>query len=83
MKRHTPDLTCSIVRGLGNFNPDQDLTEEAYAAAAYEFERSCEKSLIETLEIAYKDSSSIMESQPYLIMADQTVPIATVKFTEI
>jgi hypothetical protein len=39
-----------------------------------------ENSLIEEFDFAYKKSDDLLETQPYLIKIDQTIPIATVKF---
>jgi RNA-splicing ligase RtcB len=39
-----------------------------------------ENSLIEEFDFAYKKSDDLLETQPYLIKVDQTIPIATVKF---
>ncbi len=40
-------------------------------------------SYVQEFDFAYKNSESILDSQPYLISIDQTIPIVTVKLTEI
>lgn len=42
-----------------------------------------ESGLIQEFDFAYKDSSTILKSQPYLIKQAETSPIVTVKFTTI
>lgn len=40
-----------------------------------------DSSIIQEFDFAYKNSDSILQTQPYLIKVDETVPIVTVKFT--
>jgi tRNA-splicing ligase RtcB/release factor H-coupled RctB family protein len=42
-----------------------------------------DSSLIQEFDFAYKDSSTILETQPYLIRLAETSPIVTVKFTAV
>jgi tRNA-splicing ligase RtcB/release factor H-coupled RctB family protein len=42
-----------------------------------------ENGVIQEFDFAYKDSSTILSSQPYLIPVTKTSPIVTVKFTAI
>lgn len=42
-----------------------------------------DSSLIQEFDFAYKNSDTILKSQPHLIKVDETTPIATVKFTAI
>lgn len=40
-----------------------------------------DSSILQEFDFAYKDSSTILKDQPYLIKVDETKPIVTVKFT--
>ena len=40
-----------------------------------------DSSILQEFDFAYKDSASLLASQPYLIRCDETRPIVTVKFT--
>lgn len=42
-----------------------------------------DSSILQEFDFAYKDSGSLLESQPYLVKVDETKPVVTVKFTGI
>ena len=40
-----------------------------------------DSSILQEFDFAYKDSTALLATQPYLIRCDETQPIVTVKFT--
>lgn len=40
-----------------------------------------DSSILQEFDFAYKDSASLLSSQPYLLRRDETTPLVTVKFT--